>query len=102
MRGLEVGEWVVIGVVILAVAWVIGIRLVYALRWMLQERGRHDVMSLLVQAADEMATHPAGREAEEVAYLLEALADRVDKDTYRQVLEAVQGDVAARLRVARV
>ncbi len=101
MHSFDVGQWVVIGVVILALTWVIGIRLVYGLRCMLQDRRRGDVMSLLVEAAEEIATHPAGREAEEVAYLLEALAIRVDKDTYRQVLEAVQGDVAARLRVAR-
>ena len=101
MQGLHVEGWVVIGVVILALAWVIGLRLVYGLRCLLEDRARRDLMSLLVQAADEMATHPAGREAEEVAYLLEALAIRVDRETYRQMLEAVQGDVAARLRVAR-
>lgn len=101
MRGLDVGEWAVIAVVILGLAWLLGFRLVYGLRCMLQDRRREDVMSLLMQAAEEMATHPAGREAEEVAYLLEALATRLDKETYRQVLEAVQGDVAARLRVAR-
>jgi Tfp pilus assembly protein PilV len=101
MHSLDVGEWVVIGVIILAVSWIVGFRLVYALRYMQQERGRRDALSLLAQAAEEMAMHPARREAEEIAYLLEALAGHVDRETYCQVLEAVQGDVAARLRLAR-
>jgi hypothetical protein len=102
MQDLSAWESVFAVTVFCVLAWIIGWRLVLALRVITQgDDTRHDVMALLGRVASEMATQPPGQEAEEVAYLLEALGHRVDRDTYRQVLEAVQGDIAVRLQAVR-
>jgi len=102
MQDLDTWESVCAVAVFAVLAWIIGWRLILALRVITQGNDtRHDVTALFSRAASEMATQAPGQEAEEVAYLLDALGHRMDRDTYRQVLEAVQGDIAARLQAVR-
>ena len=102
MQYLSTWESVFVVAVFSVLAWTIGWRLILALRVITQrDDSRHDVMALFGRAASKMATQVPGQEAEEVAYLLEALGRRMDRDTYRQVLEAVQGDIATRLQAVR-
>jgi hypothetical protein len=102
MQSLNTSEFGFVWVVFVVLALIIGGRLILALQAMRQSDHAHpDVIALLGRAANEMAAQPASQEAEEVVYLLDVLGRRVDGDTYRQVLEAVQGDVAVRLQAMR-
>ena len=102
MQNLSTWEFIFVVTAFAVLAWVIGWRFILALRVITEgEDADHNVMTLLGRAANEMAAQPPGQEAEEVAYLLETLGHRVDRDTYRQVLEAVQGDIAVRLQAVR-
>ena len=96
-------QYVFVVIMLVVVGWISGWRFILTLGAVTEDVGVHDdVNALLGRAASEMAAQPPGQEAAEVGYLLEALGHRTDRDTYRQVLEAVQGDVAARLQEAKL
>jgi hypothetical protein len=102
MQNLGTWEYIFVVAMFSVLAWIIGWRLLLALRVITQvDHARHDVKVLLGRAANEMAAQPPEQEAAGVAYLLEALSEQVDRDAFRQVLEVVQGDVAVRLQAVR-
>ena len=61
----------------------------------------HEIQAAMEQAADLLATRPAETWAGWVTYLLEALDDKTDADTFAAVLGDVQADIATRLEGGR-
>jgi hypothetical protein len=78
--------------------WSIAIRIVLVVNQMSLGSAERKIISLLQRAAVEMSNQSAEQEAKEVAYLLAAMGRRVDRETYRRVLEQVQVDIAASLQ----
>jgi hypothetical protein len=87
--------------IFLFLVWSIGVRIALVLS---QARQGSDperaIMALLKRAAVEMAHQPPEQEATEVAYLLGAIGQRTEHETYRRMLEQVQAGIAAHLQAA--
>ena len=60
-----------------------------------------DVTTMLKRAAVEMSNQSPEQEATEVVYLLDAIGQRIEPETYRRMLEQVQVGIAAHLQAAR-
>jgi hypothetical protein len=99
---LDLWEFVFACAIFLFLAWIIGGRVALVLSLISKDSLIHHVTAPLEQATRQMVTQLPAQEAEKVAHQLEALGHRVDRDTYRQVLEAVERDVAARLQSAKL
>ena len=61
----------------------------------------HEIQAAMEQAANLLATRPADQWAGWVVYLLEALDDKTDADTFAAVLRGVQDGIATRLEAAQ-
>ena len=102
MQNLDILEPLTIFFIFAFLFWVIGVRIALVLAQVRQ--GGHldrDIMALLKRAGTEMAEQPPEQEAAEVAYLLETIGGRMDRDAYRRVLEEIQVGVATRLQAAQ-
>jgi len=101
MPKLDMLEPLTLFIIFLFLFWVIGVRVALVLGQIRKSNLDRDIMALLKKAALEMADQPPEQEAAEVAYLLETIGGRMDRDTYRRVLEEIQVGVAARLQAAQ-
>jgi hypothetical protein len=89
----------ILGIFIFLV-WSIGIRIVLVLGQIRPGSAERKIMLLLQRAAVEMSSQSPEEGAKEVAYLLETVGRRIDRETYRRVLEQVQVDIANSLQAA--
>jgi hypothetical protein len=101
MSLLDGWEPLAILAVFLFLIWSIGVRLVLVLNQVKRSsRTEREIVALLERAAVGMSRQSPEQEVKEVVYLLEALGHRMDRETYRRVLEQVQVRVAANLSAA--
>lgn len=103
MQGLDVWKSIFIAIVLAVLAFVIGWRMLLALRVLLWgDDTQQDVRVPLRHVAEEMAIQPRVHEAEEMAHLLETLSHRVDAETYRHLVETMPVDIVDRLHTTKV
>jgi hypothetical protein len=100
---LSVDRWesIVMAAIGLFLVWCVGVRIALVLG---QTRGsdpERDVTALLKRAAVEMSDQSPEQEAKEVVYLLDAIGQRIDRESYCRMLEQVGAGIAAHLQAAR-
>jgi len=95
-------ESIVIAAIGLFLVWCVGVRIALVLG-QIRAVGdpERDVTALLKRAAVEMSNQSPEQEATEVTYLLDAIGQRIEPETYRRMLEQVQMGIAAHLTAAR-
>jgi hypothetical protein len=99
---LDGWELVFVFAIFLFLGWTIVGRVALAAGLLSQRRdASRDMITLLRQVAHRMSRQPPQQEAKWITYLLETLGNRLDRDTYRQVLEGVERDIAERLEASR-
>jgi hypothetical protein len=95
-------ELLVIGAICLFLVWSIGVRIALVLGQLrVGSDSECDVNVLLKRAAVQMSNQTPEQEATEVVYLLDAIGQRVEPETYRRMLEQVQVGIGAHLLAAR-
>jgi len=102
MSSFEGWEPLAIVAIFLFLVWSVGVRIALVLS-QIRKLGdsERDIMALLKRAAFGMSGQAPEQEAQKVAYLLETIGSRMDRDTYRRMLEQIQVGIAASLRVER-
>ena len=103
MSSFESWEPLAIVAIFFFLTWSVGVRIALVLD-QIRQAGNSErvVIALLKRAADKMSHQTPEQEATEVAYLLDAVGHRLDKETYCRVLEHVQARITADLQAARV
>jgi hypothetical protein len=102
MWSLEKLGLLVIAAICLFLVWSVGVRIALVLGQLrIGGDSEREVNALLKRAAAQMSNQTPEQEATEVAYLLDAIGQRTQPETYRQMLEQVQVGIAAHLQAAQ-
>jgi hypothetical protein len=102
MLSFDRWESIVLAAIGLFLVWCVGVRIALVLGQLQTARdSERDVVALLKRAAVEMSNQSPEQEAAEVAYLLDAIGQRIEPETFRRMLEQVQVGIAAHLQAAR-